>query len=89
VLLGHDAVDDVAIIGYADDRLGSRIAAVVVSSTGVDLQSLRARCEDVGLAKAKWPEYLAMIDKIPLSAIGKVRRDELETFVEQHIKNHA
>ena len=89
VLLGHTDVDDVAIIAYADDRLGSRIAAVVVSDADVDLQSLRLRCEEVGLAKAKWPEYLAIIDKIPLSAIGKVRRDELETYVQRHIGEHA
>ena len=89
VLLGHTDVDDVAIIAYADDRLGSRIAAVVVSDADVDLQSLRLRCEEVGLAKAKWPEYLAIIDKIPLSAIGKVRRDELETYIQQHISEHV
>lgn len=85
VLLGHDAVDDVAIISYPDDRLGSRLAAVVVSANGVDLDSLRDRCKDVGLAKAKWPEYFVSIDKIPLSAIGKVKRGELEDLVLQHM----
>jgi len=85
VLLGHDAVDDVAIIAYPDDRLGSRLAAVVVSTACIDLESLRGRCKEVGLAKAKWPEYLVKIDKIPLSAIGKVRRDELEAFVLQQM----
>ncbi len=89
VLLGHPAVDDVAIIAYPDDRLGSRLAAVVVGAEAADLQSLRAHCQSVGLAKAKWPEYLAMIDKIPLSAIGKVRRNDLEAFVQQHRTQHA
>ncbi|OED39335.1 hypothetical protein AB833_15480 [Chromatiales bacterium (ex Bugula neritina AB1)] len=89
VLLGHEAVDDVAIIGYPDDRLGSRLAAVVVSTGGVDLEGLRERCESTGLAKAKWPEYMLSIDKIPLSAIGKVRRDELEALVQQRVANNA
>lgn len=84
VLLGHSAVEDVAIIAYPDDRLGSRLAAVVVSASGVELDELRAHCEHIGLAKAKWPEYLMPIDKIPLSAIGKVRRDELEAMVQRH-----
>ncbi len=90
VLLGHAAVVEVAIVGYPDDRLGSRIAAVVVSERSVTLEDLRAHCEGVGLDKAKWPEFMAMIDKIPLSAIGKVRRDELEEFVlEQTKKNRV
>jgi len=85
VLLGHEAVNDVAIVGYPDDRLGSRLAAVVVSTSAVDLESLKERCKAVGLAKAKWPEYMVKIEKIPLSAIGKVRRDELEEFVLQNM----
>lgn len=81
VLLGHDHVTDVAIIGYPDDRLGSRLAAVVVPNGPVTLGDLRAFCEDFGLDKAKWPEFLVEIDKIPLSAIGKVLRGELEDLV--------
>ncbi len=81
VLLGHSDVIDVAIIGYPDDRLGSRLAAVVVSDTLVTLEALRSHCQGVGLDKAKWPEFMTMIDKIPLSAIGKVKRGDLEEFI--------
>lgn len=81
VLLGHSAVCDVAIVGYPDGRLGSRLAAVVVSERPVQLDELRDHCKGVGLDKAKWPEFMTEIDKIPLSAIGKVKRDDLENFV--------
>lgn len=81
VLLTHPSVQDVAIIGYPDDRLGSRLAAVVVQSGPVELEDLRNLCEGIGLDKAKWPEYMTIIDSIPLSAIGKVRRPELEEYV--------
>lgn len=81
VLLGHPAVIDVAIVAYPDDRLGSRISAVVVAEKPVELSDLRAHCEGVGLDKAKWPEFLTEIETIPLSAVGKVRRDELEDYV--------
>lgn len=81
VLLGHPAVVDVAIVGYPDERLGSRLAAVLVRSAPVTLEELRQRCAEVGLARAKWPEFKTEIDVIPLSAIGKVRRSELETLV--------
>ena len=87
VLLGHPAVKDVAIVGYPDDRLGSRLAAIVVATKLVTLDDLRVRCAEIGLAKAKWPEYMIAVDEIPLSAIGKVRRRELEELVLQQI-NH-
>ena len=81
-LLDHPYVKDVAIIGYPDDRLGSRLAAVVVFENGTaTLDDLRSYCQDFGLAKAKWPEFVTEIDVIPLSAIGKVLRGELEDLV--------
>lgn len=85
VLLGHQAVADVAIVSYPDDRLGSRLAACVVSTAPVSLDSLRERCAETGLAKAKWPELMIEVDSIPLSAIGKVRRGDLEALVLEHI----
>ncbi|MEX3007697.1 class I adenylate-forming enzyme family protein [Hoeflea sp. TYP-13] len=86
VLLGHPAVTDVSIVGYPDDRLGSRLAAVVVAAGEVTLNDLRAHCEEVGLDKAKWPEFMTEIDEIPLSAIGKVRRNDLEELVQKQIE---
>ena len=81
VLLTHPAIEDVAIIGYPDERLGSRLAAVVVSTQTVSLEELRDFCGAAGLAKFKWPEYQTEIEAIPLSNIGKVRRNDLEALV--------
>ena len=53
VLLGHPAVTDVAIVGYPDDRLGWRLAAVVVAAQPVTLDDLRAHCEDFGLDRGQ------------------------------------
>lgn len=88
VLLGHPAVTDISIVGYPDDRLGSRLAAVIVAAGPVTLNDLRRHCEEVGLDKAKWPEFLTEVDTIPLSAIGKVRRDELENLVQEQIEQN-
>ena len=86
-LLKHPAVRDVAIVGYPDDRLGSRLAAVVVPEADVTLDDLRTHCETIGLDKAKWPEFMTEIDKIPLSPIGKVLRGDLEDLVWDLIRN--
>ena len=40
-----------------------------------------------GLDKAKWPEFATTIDKIPLTAIGKVQRGELEEFVQKELEH--
>ena len=88
-LLSHTSVEDVAIIGYPDERLGSRLAAVVVQAGDVTLDGLRDHCKGVGLDKAKWPEFMTCIDKIPLSAIGKVQRGVLEDYVWGEVKKTA
>jgi cyclohexanecarboxylate-CoA ligase len=85
-LLSHSCVKDVAIVGYPDDRLGSRLAAVVVEANDVSLDDLRDHCKGIGLDRAKWPEFITSIDKIPLSAIGKVQRGILEDHVWELIK---
>jgi len=89
VLLGHGRVGDVCIVGYPDDRLGARLAAVVVAKGAVTLEDLRAHCEGHGLDKAKWPEFLVEIDRIPHSAIGKVLRGELEDLVWAKVRQGA
>lgn len=86
-LLSHPCVEDVAIIGYPDERLGSRLAAVVVEADKVTLKDLVDHCKGIGLDKAKWPEFITSIDKIPLSAIGKVQRGVLEDHVWEIIKS--
>jgi len=86
-LLSITNVEDVAIVGYPDDRLGSRLAAVVVKEGDVSLDDLRDHCREVGLGKAKWPEFMVCIDKIPLSAIGKVQRGVLEDLVWEEFRS--
>ncbi|MCL4676237.1 MAG: AMP-binding protein [Pararhodobacter sp.] len=86
-LLSHPAIEDVAIVGYPDDRLGSRLAAVVVKTGEVTLTDLRNHCQGIGLDKAKWPEFMTCLDKIPLTAIGKVQRGLLEDHVWSLIKS--
>ncbi len=87
VLLGHEKITDVAVVSFPDERLGSRLAAVVVSSQEVTLDDIRRRCTEVGLAKAKWPEFVTSVDAIPMSAIGKVRRADLEALVLSRLEN--
>ncbi len=78
VLAGHPAVRDVAVVGFKDDRLGERVAAVVVArDSAPTLDDLRLHCDKQGLAPSRWPERIRVVPELPRSLIGKVRRDLL------------
>jgi acyl-CoA synthetase (AMP-forming)/AMP-acid ligase II len=83
VLLAHDAVEDVAVIGLPDEEWGERIAAVVVPRTGrnVSADELIEFVHD-RLASFKRPEQIFFTDALPHSALGKLLRRELRARYE-------
>jgi cyclohexanecarboxylate-CoA ligase len=75
VLLSHPQVDDVAIVGYPDERLGERGCAIVVpAGAPPTLQDLTDHLAKAGMAKQFWPERLEIADKLPRTASGKVQK---------------
>ncbi|MGO9692881.1 MAG: class I adenylate-forming enzyme family protein [Mycobacterium sp.] len=79
-LRSHPAVSDVAVAGIADDELGQRVGAAVVSHAPVTLEELRSHCREL-IAYFKLPERLAIVDQIPYSATGKVSRPQIATLI--------
>jgi len=74
----HPMVAEAAVVGYPDPRLGERACVFVVPSadppTLTDITGfLRAQ----GLATYKLPERLVVVDALPRSPVGKVRKVEL------------
>jgi len=65
-------VDDCLVLGVADERLGQRVAALVVPAPGatVDLDDLRRRLRDE-LAGYKVPSRIRLVDQVPRAANGK------------------
>lgn len=70
-------VANVAVIGIPDDRLGQRIGAFIVLKNKNNIltkeniiSSLKGHLVD----KKFWPEYVWVLDKIPLTANGKVKK---------------
>lgn len=79
VLGTHPRVRDVAVVGTPDERLGERLAALVVADPPPPtLDELREHCRAQGLAKLKWPEHVLALDALPRSPSGKLLRTELE-----------
>lgn len=77
VLRLSSAVDDVAVVGIADDRLGEVPVAFVVGREVAD-DELRALCRK-HLVAYKVPIAFHWLDALPRSEVGKVLRRELTT----------
>jgi fatty-acyl-CoA synthase len=77
-LLELDGVDEAAVIGIPDDRWGEVGLALLVPSPGAALDpdavraALRAR-----LAGFKVPQQVRVVDELPKTATGKIRKPEL------------
>lgn len=75
-LLEHPAVDQVAIIGVPDDRLGQVGMAFVVPAGPVTEQQLIAWSRD-RMAGYKAPRFVEFVEELPQNATGKVTKDAL------------
>lgn len=79
VLRLSPAVDDVAVVGTADDRLGEVPVAFLVGRAVAD-DELRSLCRE-HLVAYKVPVAFHWLDSLPRSEVGKVLRRELAASV--------
>ncbi|MFZ1490356.1 MAG: AMP-binding protein [Ilumatobacteraceae bacterium] len=79
ILATHPAVAEAAAVGAPDDRYGERVAVFVQLRPGTEmsLDEVRAHFASSGVAKQKTPERLELVDELPRSMSGKVRKVEL------------
>jgi acyl-CoA synthetase (AMP-forming)/AMP-acid ligase II len=81
VLNAHPAVAEGVAVAAPHPRYGDVVAAVVVLKAGyeLDLDGLRAHFAASGLARQKTPERLAIVDDLPRTSLGKVRKAQLRS----------
>jgi non-ribosomal peptide synthetase component E (peptide arylation enzyme) len=71
-------VSAAAVVAIPDDRLGERACAVVVcAGEAPTLAELTEFLYEQGLAMFKHPEFLVLIDRLPVNAGGKVDKARL------------
>lgn len=79
ILSQHVAVHEAAVFGIPHSRLGEGVAAAVVLREGMVLseEELHAHFAASGVARAKIPEQLIVVEELPRTANGKVKKFEL------------
>ncbi len=81
-LLRHPAVQQAAVIGIPDERLGEVGMAFVVVSGGVTEDELIAWSRSE-MANYKVPRAVEIVGALPLNATGKVMKETLQARAEE------
>jgi fatty-acyl-CoA synthase len=78
VLAGHEAVQEVAVVGVPDEQFGQRLRAFVVPADGrtPDADELKAHVKRT-LAGYKVPRDVVFLPELPRNATGKVLKRDL------------
>ena len=79
VILDHEKVAEVSVIGVRDEKWGEAIKAVCVLKPGESLE-LEELSEFVGskIARYKKPQYLDIVDSLPKTDDGEIDRDQIK-----------
>jgi len=76
----HAAIREVAVVSMPHERLGEGVCAVVILAEGhkqLALEEVARFTDEQGLARQKIPERLVLVDDLPRTPSGKVRKDVL------------
>lgn len=79
LLLGHGAIEEVAIVGIPDARTGEKAVAVIVPAEGAEpeVAELANFLASYGVAKFKYPEQVELRGALPKNEAGKVLKHVL------------
>jgi fatty-acyl-CoA synthase len=84
VLLDCPEIAEAAVVGRTDPHWGEVVVAVVVPAPGATLARERVLAMFEGrLARFKHPKDLFVVDALPRTAIGKVRKEDVRQLVVQ------
>jgi len=78
VMMKHEAVSLVAVIGVPDEKMGEEIKACVVLKEGATIteEQLKAFTKE-NIASYKYPRIIEFLSALPMSATGKILKKEL------------
>jgi len=87
-LLSHPKVQEVAVVGMPDEKLGERMCVYVVPvpDQTVTLEDLTGLLTKEGVARYKHPEHLEICSQIPRNPVGKILKKELRKQIQTKLE---
>jgi acyl-CoA synthetase (AMP-forming)/AMP-acid ligase II len=87
ILIGHPAIREVAIVSMPHARLGETVCAFAIpGSSPPTLADLVSHLERAGIARQKFPERLELVEEMPRTAAGKIKKDVLRGVIASLVK---
>jgi acyl-CoA synthetase (AMP-forming)/AMP-acid ligase II len=88
-LLQSPLVREAAVVSMPSKKTGEAICAFIVPQLGASpgMAEIAALISQVGLAKQKTPEHVQLVESLPKTASGKVRKDELRKMSAEYSFN--
>jgi long-chain acyl-CoA synthetase len=80
VIITHEAVSLVAVIGVPDERLGEEVKAIIVKKQGFDHVTeieMVAWCK-TQIAANKYPRHVEFRENLPIGGTGKILKRALK-----------
>ena len=75
VLFRHPAIQEVALVGYPDERLGEKGCAIIVADGATPtLDDLQLYLAESGMARQYWPERIKIVTEMPKTPAGKIQK---------------
>jgi acyl-coenzyme A synthetase/AMP-(fatty) acid ligase len=89
VLFRSSGIAEAAVVAMPSRKTGEAICAFIVPAPGerVDLAAVDAMMRAAGLARQKTPEHVQLVEALPKTASGKVRKDVLRKMAAQYAFN--
>ena len=90
LILGNPMVQEVAIVAMPDPVMVERMCAYVVAKPGtlLTLELLNESLEVKGVMRQKHPERLELVDELPKTASGKIKKFELRKRIAKALQYH-
>ncbi len=84
LIIQHEAVSFVAVIGVPDEKLGEEVKAYVVLNEGavISEDELREWTKE-RIASYKYPRVIEFVESLPMTATGKILKKELRKLEEK------
>ena len=88
LVLRHPAVLNVAIVAMPDPVLGEKVCAYVIprEQAILSIEELRQFMDATGIAKFKLPERLELVDRFPLTTVGKISKKDLREDIAARLR---